>query len=156
MKKIRYVLIILLFLWGGVILFLSFQNGTETAQTSARFTEWLFRLLRVDTTDGNVMMLWDHRLRVAAHVITFYIYGLIGALVFDEKFAKNRIWLLVFIASGLGLAVWAEAGKVQMGIPGRHCDPGEMMLNISGFAVGFLLTCGVICGWNLIRKKKQS
>ena len=64
----RYILTIVLLVWAGIILYLSFQNGTDTASTSQHLTAWLFRLCGIDTNDWNEMMLWDHRLRTAAHV----------------------------------------------------------------------------------------
>lgn len=128
----RYILTIVLLAWAGIILYLSFQNGTDTASTSQHLTAWLFRLCGIDTNDWNEMMLWDHRLRTAAHVITLYVYGMLGVLLGMEMTAK-KLRTFLFVVSGMGLAFFAEAGKVLIGIPGRHCDMGEMLLNFVGF-----------------------
>lgn len=150
--KKRYIFTAVLLVWGGVILFLSFQNGTDTAATSQNFTIRVLQLLRMDTNDWNLIMLWDHRFRVLAHAATFFVYGMFGAFALGCDLVKHQIWWVLFVLSGIGLAVWAEAGKVQMGIPGRHCDIGEMMLNLAGFVIGFMINVAITA---LIRKRKE-
>lgn len=150
--KKRYIFTTILLIWGGVILFLSFQNGTDTAATSQDFTLWVLRLLHVDTNDWNVVMMWDHRFRVLAHAVTFFVYGMFGALALGCDRVTHRVWWGLFVLSGIGLAVWAEAGKVQMEIPGRHCDIGEMMLNLAGFVIGFAINAGITA---LVRKRNE-
>lgn len=139
----RYILTIVLLAWAGIILYLSFQNGTDTASTSQHLTEWLFRLCGIDTNDWNEMMLWDHRLRTAAHVITLYVYGMLGVLLLGMEKTAKKLRTFLFVVSGMGLAFFAEAGKVLIGIPGRHCDMGEMLLNFVGFAAGIVVTYGL-------------
>ena len=150
--KKRYIFTIILLIWGGVILFLSFQNGTDTAATSQDFTIRVLQLLRVDTNDWNFIMLWDHRFRVLAHAVTFFVYGMFGAFALGCDRGTHLAWWVFFVLSGIVLAVWAEVGKVQMGIPGRHCDIGEMMLNLAGFVIGFVINAGIAA---LARKQKD-
>lgn len=64
----------------------------------------------------------------------------------------QRMWWMIFVVSGISLAIWAEAGKVLLGIPGRHCDLGEMMLNLAGFVAGFLLNVAIVA---FVRKQKE-
>lgn len=136
-------------------MYLSFQNGTDTASTSQQITVWLLQLLGVDVNDWSTMSLWDHRLRVAAHGVVFYIYGMFGALVLDKTCFHRRFWMVIFVLSGVALAVWSEIGKVQMEIPGRHCNTGEMMLNLAGFLAGFLLNLGLEKIIDTIRQIKK-
>lgn len=139
----RYILTVVLLAWAGIILYLSFQNGTDTAATSQHVTAWLFQLCGIDTNDWNKMMLWDHRLRTAAHVITLYVYGMLGIILLGMEITVKKLRTILFVLSGMGLAFFAEAGKVLIGIPGRHCDMKEMLLNFVGFAAGIIVTCGI-------------
>ena len=149
--KKRYIFIAVLIFRGDVILFLSFQNGGNSASTSQYLTIRVLQLLRMDTDDWNLIMLWDHRIRVLAHAATFFVYGMFGAFALSCEWVTRRIWWVLFVMSGIGLAVWAEAGKVCMGIPGRHCDLHEMMLNLAGFVVGFILNVAIMA---FVRKQK--
>lgn len=71
--KKRYLFTVMLLFWAGIILYLSFQNGTDTAATSAEFTQGILRLLHMDVNDWDLVMLWDHRFRILAHVGTLFV-----------------------------------------------------------------------------------
>lgn len=126
-----------------LILFLSFQNGQETASTSHEFTKRILQLFMRREPDNNLLMQWDGHFRLAAHFVLFFLYGILGMLAVKEF--RERGFLLKGVIPGLGilLAVFSEVGKIP--ISGRHCDLFEMSLNIIGMVAGILLV--LAAGW---------
>lgn len=134
----KYISVIVLVGWVGLVLYLSYQNGQETADTSMAFTEYIVRFFMKAEPDGAVLLLWDGRFRLAAHFVLFFLYGILSILVLEEWARRRSIILGISAISGITLAVLSEAGKIP--IPGRHCDLPEMGLNIIGAMVGTLIT----------------
>lgn len=132
MKK--YIAIILLMGWVGLVLFLSFQNGQDTADTSLKFTQKVLQIFMKGEPDWGILMLWDKRFRLAAHFVLLFLYGVISMLVLTEWIERLLIVTGISIGSGIFLAVMAEVGKLP--IDGRHCDLLEMGLNVAGAVMG--------------------
>jgi len=132
MKK--YISITLLIGWAFLVLFLSFQNGTDTACTSLNFTQNVLQFFMKNEPDWGTLMLWDGRFRLAAHFVLLFLYGVISMLVLTEWIERLLIVTGISAGSGIFLAVMAEVGKLP--IDGRHCDLLEMGLNIAGAAAG--------------------
>lgn len=140
MKKITTTL--LLILWVVLILFLSFQNGKDTAKTSYEFTRVILRFFLKKEPDYNMLFVWDGRFRLWAHFVIFLMYGIFSVLVFKGySVSINRAFLMGFLP-GIFFAVVSEAGKLM--VEGRHCDFGEMGWNIMGVLLGTLLTTGFL------------
>lgn len=140
MKKV--VTTLLLILWVVLILFLSFQNGKDTANTSFGFTHALLKFFLKKEPDYNMLLVWDGRFRLWAHFVIFLIYGIFSVLVIKGYGIRlNRACLTGFL-SGIFFAVVSETGKLM--IEGRHCDFCEMRLNIMGVLLGTLLTAAFL------------
>lgn len=140
MKKVLFILITIV--WAALILFLSFQKGPETADTSRKFTQVILDLFYKEDVPYEVLMMWDGKFRLAAHFVLFFLYG-IWAVLGIETWSK-KIWIAVIIAllTGIGLAIFSEVGKIS--IEGRHCDFGEMRLNMIGSIAGCVVTACII------------
>lgn len=152
MKK--YFSIALLAGWIGIVLFLSFQNGDDTANTSLTFTQSILHFFIGSNPDWEVLVLWDKRFRLAAHFILFFLYGIISMQVLVQWGKHLFLAGGISIASGVFLAVVSEVGKLP--ISGRHCDFSEMGLNVAGAAAG--TAAAMMFAWLVkgIKQKLQS
>lgn len=145
----RYIAIILLAVWIVLILFLSFQNGTSTANTSFKFTKTVLNIFMAREPDYETIMLWDSRFRLSAHFVIFFLYGMISAAVAKEYGKKLLTAFIIGTETGMLLAVLSEVGKLL--ISGRHCDLSEMGLNVVGVWTGTMLITVI---WKIYRKGK--
>lgn len=132
MKK--YIPTFLLLGWIALILFLSFQKGPDTANTSFTFTQDLLRIFMREEPDYETLMFWDSHFRLAAHFVLFFLYGILSVLVVKEYGKKFFSAFMIGTISGFLLAAISEVGKIP--IAGRHCDLSEMGLNLLGVLVG--------------------
>ena len=130
----RMILISALIVWIGVILFLSFQTGPDTAGTSLGLTEYILQFFYRGDIPQNVLEHWHMVFRLWAHPAIFFFYGTLIMAVMMEFTGKSKIAYGVAIFSGILLSVLTEVGKWN--IPGRHCDIKEMLLNIAGVMIG--------------------
>ena len=117
--------------WTALVLKLSVQTGEETTGLSLgiidRILSWLPGLTK----------LWDYHvlhalLRKGAHVAVFGIWGLAVATAASTTvdIVKGN-WKKAVIAVLLLCAVIAVMTEVvKLGIPGRHLDWGEAVLNV--------------------------
>lgn len=147
----RVVFIVITIFWAGLILYLSFEKGAETADTSMRLTHFLMGLFYHGEPPYEVLMLWDGHFRLAAHFVLFFLYGIWAVIGLEEWSHKLGLSFVTALISGIGLAVLSEVGKLW--IEGRHCDFGEMRLNIAGVAAGCLATAGMIRLIHSVKKR---
>lgn len=140
----RVIFIIVTILWAVLILYLSFQRGPETAHTSMNLTQFVVGWFYDGEPPYDALMLWDGRFRLAAHFVLFFLYGIWAVIGMEEWSHKLGLSVTTALTSGAALAVFSEVGK--LGIAGRHCDFGEMQLNIFGVLAGGLLTMCCILG----------
>ena len=104
---------IAVFVWLGIEVWLSHENGEKSGEESA----WLAR--RTGIKEG--------LLRRAAHFTLFAVLGLLTGFGFG--------WYGVGFA-----ALWSvvdEATKPL--VPGRHCSAVDMLLNLAGVGTGMLV-----------------
>lgn len=139
MKK--YIASILLLGWIALILFLSFQKGPDTANTSFTFTKDILRIFMNREPDYEILVLWDSRFRLAAHFVLFFLYGMISVLVVKVYGKKIFTAFMIGLFSGFLLAVLSEVGKIP--ISGRHCDLLEMGLNLFGVGMGTVFVIAI-------------
>lgn len=131
------VLIILLLLWISLILYLSFQTGTNTANTSMEVTKCILKLFLGEDIPQDVLFRWHMTFRLWAHPIIFCFFSVLAMGVAFSYIEKRGTCVLFAALSGVMLAVFTEVGKWN--IPGRHCDIKEMGLNVIGVLVGIIL-----------------
>lgn len=135
MKKT--LLIITLIFWTGLILFLSFQTGADTADTSMGFTTYILQFFIEGDIPYETLAYWHMKFRLWAHPAIFFFYAMLAIGVMEEFVKRKFVCCVVSILSGIVLAVFSEVGKWN--IPGRHCDVQEMVLNVIGVFVGTFL-----------------
>lgn len=128
MKTIKYPLMFAApVAWFVFMTYLSHQNGEETAKAS----EWLMRLFwfldesRVEMVSG-----WTRR---GAHVFCFTVLTVL--LLIALRLANMHVWLGV-----LAVCVWCFFDEwTKRSIPGRHYSTFDVMLNIGGVLIGWLI-----------------
>lgn len=150
MKK--FIFTTILIGWIVLILYLSYQNGTDTANTSMTFTKDILNFLLGGELDGKTLLLWDGRFRLAAHLALFFCYSIISIIALSEWTDKYILIVKASLCSGVILAALSEVGKLF--IAGRHCDFGEMGLNAIGVFAGVLLA--VLCRQIFHRRKREA
>lgn len=133
----RILLTIILVLWVDLILYLSFQTGTDTADTSLGLTKFILHFFVKGEIPYETLMHWHMVFRLWAHPVLFFFYGMLAMGAITEFVRKNSVCLFVTGISGIILAVFSEVGKWN--IPGRHCDLKEMGLNAAGVLIGIVL-----------------
>lgn len=139
----RILLTLILIFWCGLILFLSFQTGPDTADTSLGVTEFILRIFMGSEIPYETLQHWHITFRLWAHPVIFFCYAILALEVAEEFIGKKLLCIVCAILSGIILAVVSEVGKWN--IPGRHCDGKEMMLNIAGVLIGTFLVWIVQC-----------
>lgn len=149
------ILLLILIIWTFLILFLSFQTGTDTANTSMRFTRRILEFFVGSDISQDVLHSWDMMFRLWAHPFIFFFFSIL-AMKAVSGFVKKQRYSSAFTGiSGVILAVFTEAGKWN--IPGRHFNWGEMWLNIAGVVSGIIVCMAITAIWRRrirLREKK--
>lgn len=126
-----------IFLWGLLAVFLSRQNGTETAALSYGISEKLAAWLGYWGLRPSVAAI-NRGIRKAAHIL-IYLMG--GGLVYDALICTFgwRPGASLIPAAVLCLAASTLDELQKLFIPGRHCDPEEILLNGAAGVVGIAI-----------------
>ena len=132
---------ILLFLWMGVIFFMSSQPQIESELTSNLVAELIFRICAF-LSGGSQMDLsvflerYLQPIRKLAHFSEFLILGM---LVFSnlKEYMKKHLIIYALLFSSL-YAVSDEFH--QLFTEGRYCSFRDMLIDVSGALTGILLS----------------
>ena len=147
------ILTILFILYTALILFLSFQPGEDTADTSMRFTNFILGLFIEGDIPYETLVYWHMTFRLWAHPVIFCCYSILAMGVITE-FVRRRILCVVLSGiSGILLAVFTEVGKLN--VPGRHFDMEEMWLNVAGVVAGVIIYVVIAKLGNVLVKKNR-
>lgn len=150
----RTFLMISFILWTALILFLSFQSGADTANTSMRLTKYILGLFIEGDISYETLEYWHMTFRLWAHPVIFCLFSLLAMGVTTEFIRKRWICVVLTGISGILLAVVTEVGKWN--IPGRHVDREEMMLNVIGVIGGMVVYVGVEKIGRLLVKRNKT
>jgi len=149
----RIFLIIFLILYTALILFLSFQPGGDTADTSMRFTNFILGLFIEGDISYETLMHWHMTFRLWAHPVIFAGYSFLAMGVTTELMRKRWVCVVLSGVSGILLAVLTEVGKLN--VPGRHFDMEEMWLNVAGVVAGVIIYVVIAKLGNVLVKKNR-
>ena len=117
-------------IWIGVTFLLSSQKGESSSAMSAE----LARMIR-DTLELPMMVKdVNHILRMSAHI---FMFGTEGILLMNAL-KKYKYRMLFSISACTAISVIDEAHKIM--IPGRHCHPNEIVLNIISAVITILIS----------------
>ena len=125
--------------WFVFMTYLSHQNGEETARASERLMRlfWFLDEGQVEIVSG-----WTRR---GAHVLCFTVLTVL--LVMALQLANMHVWLGVS-----AVCVWCFFDEwTKRSIPGRHYSTFDVMLNIGGVLIGWLIWKGI---WYLVERQR--
>lgn len=137
-NKTRIILSWLAILVWGIIAFsLSRQDGASTKSLSVGLTMQILRLYYRFGFSANLELIHSF-LRKLAHVVIYLGFGGLLYHAFACTWRKRPGWMLG-ISSLLCMAI-ASVDEMQKAlIPGRHCDPEEILLNCIAALAGNLI-----------------
>ena len=131
MKKRKFqVAFVATIIWFIFMTYLSHQNGEETARASSRLMQ-LFCFF--DDGQVEIVSSWTRR---GAHVFCFMILTVL--LMKLLRIAKLHAWIGV-----MAVCVWCFFDEwTKRSIPGRHYSTFDVMLNVAGVLLGWLMSKG--------------
>ena len=144
MKK--YLKLLALFIWMGVIFFMSAQNAPESEETSNFVTEIIYLIYAffVKNPISGVEFIERYAgiIRKLAHFSEFMILGIISVMNAEEFGLKH------YEAYGAGFAIlYAISDELhQRFVENRYCSFKDVLIDSSGIFCGVLL-------YHLYRKK---
>lgn len=138
-QKIKLLCIwVITLLWGGIIFYLSSQNGVQTAETSSRVAEKLAEFIYQNPTIEELNEL-HMILRKLAHISLFLGLGLL--IYITGRLSLGIKNVIVPMAAIIMCGFFDEWHKQF--IAGRHFDKEEVVLNICCGIIGIVI--GKVC-----------
>ncbi|MFI3206598.1 MAG: VanZ family protein [Clostridia bacterium] len=136
MIKYKILSSISLLFWLLLIIILSSQNGTDTAQTSYKISSFVSKLFYNNANISDIKSV-DFVIRKIAHIVLFFGLGfsitLFGFAFFIEMIDFKFLVLISVVLSVL--TAFLDEWRKQF-IVGRHFDIYESMINIGSAIVG--------------------
>lgn len=117
--------------WTMLALFLTFQNGADTAQTSGKIAKEIYRIL------GRCGIVVEYAklhqtLRIIAHLVLFCIFGMLLEAAIIVSSCHPSMLKSCFPALLICTVISIIPEVVKLWIPGRHLQWDEVLLNIIG------------------------
>ena len=135
---------LLLLLWGIAAFCLSRQDGDSTKALSVGLTMQVLKVIRRLGWSANLEMI-NQCLRKMAHVAVYLSFG--GLMLNALRCTWEIKPLQAMVASSLICAAVSFADEFQKAfIPGRHCDPEEIVLNCIAALLGSAITAAWMQG----------
>ena len=135
-KSISWLLV---FVWMGIIFFLSAQSGPESGALSSNLTEQIIALLKQFNLDIGVQVSsFESILRTNAHFIAYFILGILvfNALRFDDELPYYKSFVRAFVISLL-YAVSDEFH--QYFVPERAAELKDVLVDSAGALSGIII-----------------
>lgn len=142
-KLIQGVLWAAVIAWTMLALFLTFQNGADTAQTSGKIAKEIYRIL------GRCGIVVEYAklhqtLRIIAHFVLFCIFGMLLEAAIIVSSCHPSMLKSCFPALLICTVISIIPEVVKLWIPGRHLQWDEVLLNIIGAYGGvFMIALGM-------------
>lgn len=138
-RAIQVILWAVIIAWTALALFLTLQNGIDTAETSSRIAKSVYQLLK---RCGIIVSFPEFHLamRKSAHFLVFGIFGVlfeVAVLVSSRHAGILRTCIPSLVVCTV-LSIVPEA--IKLWLPGRHLEWDEVLLNVIGAYCGVLGT----------------
>lgn len=140
-RPLTCILWVVAVLWAVLCLFLSWQQGDNTAQLSGKVAYAAKRVIYLFgiEIDLNTLNMW---MRKYAHVVVFFVLSILFCSALQRSMPQSpylsvRSYAVTVVAC-VAWAVIAEVGKIW--VPGRHLQWDETMLDIVGVICGAAIT----------------
>lgn len=154
----RYILLILVIAWAGVIFYFSGQNADKSSQTSGRIVTKVVRIIKPDydslpaEKQESILQTVTLVVRKGAHfseylVFGMLLWGLIGTYTDRRKRQGAAAWVIG--------TVYAGSDELhQMFSDGRAPRVGDVCIDSAGVVCGIFVCIAVACLFAAYRRKR--
>jgi VanZ family protein len=130
--------------WLAILAFLTLQAGDDTSSLSLSIARWLAAILKqINRYEVSTFTL-NMALRKTAHVVIFFVLGLLTANVIRTTFTKLKSGLVCAAAGTVCVIIAVSCEYSKTFIPGRHCQWDEATIDIAAALAGIILFIALI------------
>lgn len=150
-------LIIIFALWTGILLFLSFQSGSQTRAISYRMAEVVIKVFNLDNNITNIAAIMRIS-RMIARIVLFFFFGVMSMAVVTVMLAgKVKLFFQCLINIAVCCVVAFETEWIKTFIAGRHCTYSEMFISFIASVAGIAaFYTGLVIRGRIRRKSVSS
>lgn len=133
MKRKNFMAWLFVFVWMGLIFYLSHQSASESSQLSGGVVAFVLHILHTIIPQSIEVSAFHTFIRKGAH---FFAYFILGILIYRALWGR---WKNFFMALFIAL-LYAVSDEVhQLFIPGRSGEFRDVLIDSAGAATGILL-----------------
>ena len=136
----------------ATIVYLSFQNGTSSAELGSDVIEKLAaEYYEKDTVSTTELYKFTYYFRQMGRTIAFFIIGILGTATIHLS-SERLPWIVKSIlAAGILLVIAWVTEKCKIYLPTRHYSQDEMMISMAASMLGFSIVSLITLIYNLIQ-----
>lgn len=133
MKRKNFMAWLFVFVWMGLIFYLSHQSASESSQLSGGVVAFVLHILHTIFPQSIEVSAFHTFIRKGAH---FFAYFILGILIYRALWGRwKNFFMALFIAF-----LYAVSDEVhQLFIPGRSGEFRDVLIDSAGAATGILL-----------------
>lgn len=133
MKRKNFMAWLFVFVWMGLIFYLSHQSANESSQLSGGVVAFVLHILHTIIPQSIEVSAFHTFIRKGAH---FFAYFILGILIYRALWGRwKNFFMALFIAF-----LYAVSDEVhQLFIPGRSGEFRDVLIDSAGAATGILL-----------------
>ena len=135
----------------ATIVYLSFQNGTSSAELGSDVIEKLAaEYYEKDTVSTTELYKFTYYFRQMGRTIAFFIFGILGTATIHLS-SERLPWIVKSVLSaGILLVIAWVTEKCKIYLPTRHYSQDEMMISMAASMLGFSIVSLITLIYNLI------
>lgn len=135
----------------ATIVYLSFQNGTSSAELGSDVIEKLAaEYYEKDTVSTTELYKFTYYFRQMGRTIAFFIIGILGTATIHLS-SERLPWIVKSVLSaGILLVIAWVTEKCKIYLPTRHYSQDEMMISMAASMLGFSIVSLITLIYNLI------
>lgn len=136
----------------ATIVYLSFQNGTSSAELGSDVIEKLAaEYYEKDTVSTTELYKFTYYFRQMGRTIAFFIIGILGTATIHLS-CERLPWIVKSVlAAGILLVIAWVTEKCKIYLPTRHYSQDEMMISMAASMLGFSIVSLITLIYNLIQ-----
>lgn len=136
----------------ATIVYLSFQNGTSSAELGSDVIEKLAaEYYEKDTVSTTELYKFTYYFRQMGRTIAFFIIGILGTATIHLS-SERLPWIVKSVLSaGILLVIAWVTEKCKIYLPTRHYSQDEMMISMAASMLGFSIVSLITLIYNLIQ-----
>lgn len=161
MKIVKWIILALAVAVNIFIIVNACMNGTMSAQESGRFSRFVAGFLNFFSpnyiNEGNFDSFASIIRKLAGHFGLFCIDGILSTLSFHLFLKDTKIssWITVGISLVLGFVIASISELIQIFTPDRYGSWLDILIDFSGYLLGFLLLSAVLFYIDFITFEKK-